>query len=589
MDYRTLAGNRIAWVAVAVVGVASLGGAAWYGLKFHGQEIASIRAAVVESWHGAWAEAFDSVATSTDVMAVPVSAASATPVAYSPPVSGASKATLKARTKTKTKSGAAIASVAASADVAAILNPQQVSVSAAGSAAGSMASGSDDGGGVGAVSSTGAASAASTANSNSGSDSQPSCTFADAVADPPARPVIFSEIAWMGSVAESGETASHASGREWIEFKNTRAAPVDISGWRVVDAGGKLKAVLPEGSIVASGQFYLLSRGGNPAEQVAPDAAYTGELSNAGGRLAILDTGCATSDYIDASAGWQGGNNATKQTMERDAGGVGWHTSIAPGGTPRAVNSVVAPAPQLVATRQGSNVFLSPSMDTGRDSTISPAEVSTAPDVQISPDVAAGAASDTAAEALASDTIAASPLDAAPSSSAATSSIPAPASSSARSDASSGVMIAAIQIAGASSSNDFVKIFNSGSAAAAVGGWKLRKKSASGADYSLKTFASDAVIPAGGWYVWANSEGGFSASIAADVSSTETLAADNSAAIIDVDGKVIDAVAWGTGQNQYVEGAPYPDDPGAGQVLVRMETGGAPVDTGDNSKDFVIR
>jgi hypothetical protein len=89
--------------------------------------------------------------------------------------------------------------------------------------------------------------------------------------------------------------------------------------------------------------------------------------------------------------------------------------------------------------------------------------------------------------------------------------------------------------------------------------------------------------------MWANSAGGFAAAIGADASSTETLAADNSVALINASGSVEDAVAWGTGTNQFVEGAAFPTNPTAGQVLARKIEGGIFVDTGQNANDFGVK
>jgi hypothetical protein len=150
------------------------------------------------------------------------------------------------------------------------------------------------------------------------------------------------------------------------------------------------------------------------------------------------------------------------------------------------------------------------------------------------------------------------------------------------------VLIAAIQIAGASTTNDFVKLFNPGTGTVDMSGWKLRKKASTGSDQSLRQFPDGSVIAPHGYFAWANSDGGFSGSLGADVSSTATLAADNSVALFDASGTMMDAVAWGTGVDQYVEGCPYPTDPVAGQVLRRMFSGGAIVDTDNNADDFTL-
>ncbi len=122
-----------------------------------------------------------------------------------------------------------------------------------------------------------------------------------------------------------------------------------------------------------------------------------------------------------------------------------------------------------------------------------------------------------------------------------------------------------------------------------MSGWKLHKKTGTGADYSLKVFPARNVIGAGQSFVWGNSENGFSEMVNADVSSTGTLAADNSVALMDAAGNIVDAVAWGTGANQYGEGPPYPTSPGANQSLSRRSSDGIMSDTGDNSSDFTIQ
>jgi hypothetical protein len=151
------------------------------------------------------------------------------------------------------------------------------------------------------------------------------------------------------------------------------------------------------------------------------------------------------------------------------------------------------------------------------------------------------------------------------------------------------VLIAAVQIAGASSTNDFVKLYNPTGSSVDMSGWKLHKRSNTGTDYSLKVFPTGSVIAAGQYFIWANSTNGFSESISANVSSTETLSADNSVGLLDASGTVIDAVAWGTGTGQYGEGPPYPTDPAANQILTRQLVDGSMVDTSDNANDFILQ
>ena len=121
-----------------------------------------------------------------------------------------------------------------------------------------------------------------------------------------------------------------------------------------------------------------------------------------------------------------------------------------------------------------------------------------------------------------------------------------------------------------------------------MGGWRLRKKSSGGTDASLKVLGKGSSIAAGGYFTWANSAGGFALSITADVSSTETLAANNSVALMDASGTIIDEVAWGTGADQYVEGSAFPTNPAANQILERNAAGDAISDSDDNAADFAL-
>jgi hypothetical protein len=149
-------------------------------------------------------------------------------------------------------------------------------------------------------------------------------------------------------------------------------------------------------------------------------------------------------------------------------------------------------------------------------------------------------------------------------------------------------MIAAVQIAGASSTNDFVKLFNPTGNVLDISGWSLRKKSSTGTDQSIRQFPNASGVLPGAYFVWANSAGDFSASINADASSTATLAAANSVALVNASGTIVDALAWGSGVNQYGEGNPYPTDPGVNQVLTRIFLNGVPQDTDNNATDFIL-
>ena len=474
----------------------------------------------------------------------------------------------------------------------------------------------------------------------------PSCLFPGSAPATTTRKMIFNEIAWMGSPSSSVA--------EWMEVKNISTDEIDLSGWELLNASGKIKISFSDGDTVAPGGLLLLSRGSAGANSVAGGAStsasgaktYSGDLVNAGDVLALMDPQCAVSDYLDASHGWPGGNNTTKATLERDADGVGWHTSALPGGTPGAENSAGPPPAQYklsiafegnaaaatitsVPAGLSCGASCAGSFASGTQITLTPAagpntvfsgwsglcygktvcSFTIAANTSLTAEFRSTLALTTASGGAENDvsplstgvvtsTTSASTTDAGgdgeDNGTVATStdnanSNGAIASTGTGASSANHILIAAVQIAAASSSNDLVKLYNPTASAVDMSGWKLHKKSQTGADYSLKEFPTGSVIAAGQSFVWANSTGGFSETVGANISSTETLAADNSVALMDAAGSIVDAVAWGTGASQYGEGPPYPTDPGANQLLARRSSNGVMVDTDNNTNDFIIQ
>ena len=389
--------------------------------------------------------------------------------------------------------------------------------------------------------------------------------------------IIFNEIAWMGSPS--------ASTAEWIEIKNISASAIDLSGWELLNTSGKIKIPFSVGDTIAPGGLLLLSRGsgGSVAGGTVSGAKiYSGDLANTGDILVLMDSHCSVSDYLDASHGWSAGNNTTKQTLERDTIGSGWHTSALPGGTPGLENSMGASTAQyagnaITSDSAGSScgVSCSNTSSSATDAVLSDnTDILSLPLNVVTPSVTSSPASDDVSGSTSATTTVAT--------------VDAPIATTTAVGINH-VLIAVVQITGASSSNDLVKLYNPTEGAIDVSGWKLHKKSQTGTDYSLKEFPAGSMIEAGQSFVWANSVGGFSETADANVSSTETLAANNSIAIIDTTGTIIDAVAWGTGSSQYGEGPPYPTSPGAGQALTRRSSNGMMVNTDNNINDFTLQ
>lgn len=119
------------------------------------------------------------------------------------------------------------------------------------------------------------------------------------------------------------------------------------------------------------------------------------------------------------------------------------------------------------------------------------------------------------------------------------------------------IIISEIQLTGGTgkTTDDFIELYNPTNSQIDVSGWRLRKKTQSGTESSIRVFGSGKVIPARGFFLWANSSDGFASSLAADESSTAAIAVNNSVALLNWEG-VVDAVAWGENlQNPFGEGS----------------------------------
>jgi hypothetical protein len=137
--------------------------------------------------------------------------------------------------------------------------------------------------------------------------------------------------------------------------------------------------------------------------------------------------------------------------------------------------------------------------------------------------------------------------------------------------------------------NEFVEIFNGGSAPANISGWKLVYRSATGtSDTTLDTVPDGTTLPAGGFYLFGGS--GYAGPPAADQSFSIGLAATGGGiGLRDANGALVDSVGYGpTTTNAFVEGSPAPA-PGTvaapGSSDVRLPDGD---DANNNAVDFTV-
>ncbi len=154
------------------------------------------------------------------------------------------------------------------------------------------------------------------------------------------------------------------------------------------------------------------------------------------------------------------------------------------------------------------------------------------------------------------------------------------------------ILISEIQIEGDNIYNDFIELYNPNDSDADISGYKLRKRTSGGNESSIHVLLSGSIITKKGYYLWASSKDeNYPSSVDADTSTTQTLASNNSTALLTPADTIISALAWGSSTNPFVEISPFPDNPGKNQSLGRIwdDEAGEYKDTGDNSADFEIQ
>lgn len=150
------------------------------------------------------------------------------------------------------------------------------------------------------------------------------------------------------------------------------------------------------------------------------------------------------------------------------------------------------------------------------------------------------------------------------------------------------LIIVEVQIEGETSSQDFIKIFNPNEKEIDISGYKLRKRTSTGNESSIRVFPAGSKVLPKGYFVWANSKDNFHLTVQANTWSSATLAKNNSIAILDPEGKIIDALAWGDSINPFVEGEAFPENPGKNQKLKRKIGPLGYQDTNNNKEDFYL-
>lgn len=357
------------------------------------------------------------------------------------------------------------------------------------------------------------------------------CTFSN-MDTPLHEGVLLNEMAWMGTESSSAN--------EWIELKNISNIHVNIFGWHLLSKGGHIDITFhaedARGEVstgIPAGGFYLLERTDDASVPDVPaHYVYSGALSGGAEGLRLFDAHCRLIDEVMTSQGgansWPAGEKDTKKTMERDAAGFNWHTSVVAGGTPRAENSVPAPV-------------------------VPPPPPSPVP--------------------------APEPMSTEP--------VPPPAPPPAETTGPAHLVINEIQIAGASSSDEFIELYNPGSAAVDLTGWSVKKKTSSTSSMPSTLVSADHLkdktIPAHGYFLLVNIQASQANIAAADVlwPKSYTIAANNTILLYDASGVLVDKVGFGTAADCETSCAQNPD---VNQSISRISG----IDTDNNAADFSL-
>jgi hypothetical protein len=153
--------------------------------------------------------------------------------------------------------------------------------------------------------------------------------------------VMINEIAWMGTPVQGVEEKQWWR-YEWLELYNNTDTVEMLDGWNVeLYREKELYFQIPlSGTVVPYGYFLVGASDKIPGVDVNY-SSLGGKFLNTGQRVVLSNAAGAVIDEVDASSGWPGGDNKTKQTMERIVGSspTTWQTSALAGGTPKAPNS----------------------------------------------------------------------------------------------------------------------------------------------------------------------------------------------------------------------------------------------------------
>ncbi len=137
------------------------------------------------------------------------------------------------------------------------------------------------------------------------------------------------------------------------------------------------------------------------------------------------------------------------------------------------------------------------------------------------------------------------------------------------------VFIHHVQTSGNTADEDFVEIRNDEDCALDLSGWKLRRRTASGTESSVKVFDGEQVaLPPGETFIWANSKNDVAKSLGAHQESATALTDNNSLALFDASDTLIDSLSWGAVTQPFRSNEENTINPKANEMIVRSSKAG---------------
>ena len=133
----------------------------------------------------------------------------------------------------------------------------------------------------------------------------------------------------INEIAWAGTLAS--SSDEWIELFNPGLETIDLEGWRLTDGGDIDRSLAGR---LSPGEYFLLERTDDATVSDLPaDLTYRGSLRNEGETLELLDPDGAMVDRANADGGdWPAGDRSTRASMQRLGEEDVWETYPGCGG-----------------------------------------------------------------------------------------------------------------------------------------------------------------------------------------------------------------------------------------------------------------